>query len=656
MRRGSACTNQIVGFAEATRHVTHLRHMTKNPDSDIFNNRIRSSPKNRFKNKPMKSKSKSNPFRFPAISGAAIVFACFTLLHIKAQATDAFFIGNAGDHNLTTGSNWVGGTAAGDWDRLIFGSAVVDGTLDLNNYNGRSGITLTGLVTQNITINGPQPLIMGAITSDAGIDMSVAAANLTINAQYQIWDNANWNIGTGRTLSVNGGVHENVTHSITKNGAGTARITAASSYTGGTTISGGTLEIGGAGTLGNGSYAGDISIAGALVYNSSANQILSGIITGSGSITKNGSGTLTLTQATNGYPAHLFDGAITINSGTLVAADLYFGLNFTSSITVNGGTLNVQTAPSEQGNLYLNGGTVTSTGLADASYGNILLSQNSTLHAGGAAVSTISVNQVNLWGANSIDVGASSTLNITSVVAEYGPAGLNKTGAGTLALSGANTYSGNTTVTGGTLSLGQVNPNNESSTVSITASAGAKLDLAFIGTDTVGSLFINGVQQPAGNYTSAHASGAFTGGGTLTVASGPAGYASWKAVNAPIGTPSDDYDGDGVGNGSEYVLGGTKDTNDLSKLPAVSTSGTNLLFTFQRAQASIDGTTNVAIQVSTNLSTWPVSYNVPGVAQANNPGVTVVKNTSAGFDTVTLTVPRAPDQAKFARLVVTPAP
>jgi hypothetical protein len=34
----------------------------------------------------------------------------------------------------------------------------------------------------------------------------------------------------------------------------------------------------------------------------------------------------------------------------------------------------------------------------------------------------------------------------------------------------------------------------------------------------------------------------------------------------------------------------------------------------------------------------------------------VVKDTSAGFDTVTLTVPRASDAAKFARLVVTPAP
>ena len=677
-------------------------------------------------------KSRTNPFHSPAFSGAAIVFACFTLLNTGAQAADKLWIGGVGNDLLTNGSNWVGGSSPAAWDSYVFGSDVASGAMNDDAALGVSGITLTSDLTQDITITGAG-LILYAQAGDGSINMSSAGANLTISGNYAQWGSAGalWNVGPGRTLTiattVDGSADGNV-FGITKSGAGTAVITGTSNmtgattisggsleiggagtlvggsyagnisnagafvhsstaaqtlsgiisgagsltqsgtgtltlsnagngYTGATTVSSGTLEIGGAGTLGNGSYAGDISIGGALLYSSSANQTLSGIITGSGSITMSGSGTLTLTQATNGYPVHLFDGAVTINSGTLVAADVSFGLNFTSSITVNGGTLNMQTAPSELGNLILNGGTVTSTGLADASYGNILLSQNSTaVHAGGAAVSTISVNQVNLWGANSIDVGAGSTLNITSVVAEYGPAGLNKTGAGTLALSGANTYSGTTTVTGGMLSLGQVNSNNESSTVSITASAGAKLDLAFIGTDTVGSLFINGVQQPAGNYTSAHASGAFTGGGTLSVASGPAGYASWKAVNAPTGTPSDDYDGDGVGNGSEYVLGGTKDTNDLSKLPAISTGGANMVFTFQRAQASIDGTTNVAIQVSTNLSTWPVSYNVPGTAQANNPGVTVVKDTSAGFDTVTLTMPRTPDAAKFARLVVTPAP
>ena len=571
-------------------------------------------------------KPKYNPFRSPAIHASAVVFACFSLLNTGAQATDAFFIGSSGDHNLTTGTNWVGGSAAGDWDRLVFGSSVVDGTLIINNFNGRSGITLTSGLTQDITIVNNQPLIMGAVTSDGFIDMSAATKNLTINTQYWDWSPIEWNVGSGATLFVNGGIYENGSHSLTKNGAGNAWITAAgnrtgttiinggalvalrstlgtgavtinnggtlyvndqwvlcgvngfgvaeqnvasvtvnaggqlaldpgngyangatnlylnggsvtggpgnaspfgglylyngneqitaggattstistilaltgnnnsitvgagsalnitsimkngifdgsaaggfikagagtltlsgaNSYTGTTTISGGTLEIGEAGTLGGGNYAGDISNGGALLYSSSANQTLSGFITGSGSITMSGSGTLTLTQTFNDFPTHYFNGAITVNSGTLIAPNEYWTLNPTS-ITVNGGILNMQTRPSELGYLALNGGTVTSNGVENTSFGNIILYTDTTVPVGGAAVSTISVNQVKLRGTNSFDVGAGSTLNLTSEVGEYGGAGsLNKTGAGTLTLTGANTYSGGTTISAGTLKV-----------------------------------------------------------------------------------------------------------------------------------------------------------------------------------------------------------
>jgi len=134
-----------------------------------------------------------------------------------------------------------------------------------------------------------------------------------------------------------------------------------------------------------------------------------------------------------------------------------------------------------------------------------------------------------------------------------------KSGTGTQTLSGANTYSGNTTITGGTLSLGQVNSNNESSTVSI--AAGAMIDLAFGGIDTVDKLYINGVQQPIGDYTVEHASGAFTGEGTLRVTSGPAGFSNWITGTFANGTvpggqqgANDDPDLDGVNNLMEYAI------------------------------------------------------------------------------------------------------
>ena len=62
--------------------------------------------------------------------------------------------------------------------------------------------------------------------------------------------------------------------------------------------------------------------------------------------------------------------------------------------------------------------------------------------------------------------------------------------------------------------------------------------------------------------------------------------------------------------------------------------------------------------INAGLATWPSPspYAVPDGAQADNPGVTVEKGVPAGFDTVTLSVPQAPDTKKFARLKVTMTP
>jgi len=140
----------------------------------------------------------------------------------------------------------------------------------------------------------------------------------------------------------------------------------------------------------------------------------------------------------------------------------------------------------------------------------------------------------------------------------------------------------------------------------------------------------------------------------IPAAAPTSGYAAWATTNAPTGTANDDYDGDGVSNGVEYVLGGDKNTNDLGKLPKTTTDGGDMLFTFERSQASIDSSTAVVIETSTDLTNWTGSYPVPDAAATDNPGVTVVKDSPvAGIDTVTLRLPRAPDEKKFARLKVT---
>ena len=79
---------------------------------------------------------------------------------------------------------------------------------------------------------------------------------------------------------------------LTKIGAGTLTLTGANIYSGGTTISGGTLQIGSGGPTG--SIVGDIVNNAALTFNRSDDLAFSGAISGTGSLTKIGIGTLTL--------------------------------------------------------------------------------------------------------------------------------------------------------------------------------------------------------------------------------------------------------------------------------------------------------------------------------------------------------------------------
>ena len=96
------------------------------------------------------------------------------------------------------------------------------------------------------------------------------------------------------------------------NDTGTLTLSARNTYTGITVINGGTLTIGGAGQLNSGSYAANIYNYGAFTYGSSAPQTLTGVISGTGTMTIN-SGTVVL----GGGNINTYSGVTTINGGTL---------------------------------------------------------------------------------------------------------------------------------------------------------------------------------------------------------------------------------------------------------------------------------------------------------------------------------------------------
>lgn len=685
-------------------------------------------------------------------------------------------------NSLDSGTSWVGGVEPGLHHQAVWNSTVAAAnTTTLASYQQWAGLKIVN-PGGTVTLNGNATLGL----DDAGVDMTAATQNLTANCPVQLTAASTWSVATGRTATFNGTISGYP--GLTVSGAGTVRLEAANTYSGGTTVSAGTLIANDNAALGTGlldlnggnlsnsascTLGNDVNLSSNATVNVVAAQTLTlnGSIAGTGSLTKTGTGTLTLSGA------NPYSGATLVSAGTLAIANTSAllttpglsladgtllqpnldGVVISAPITVAGSattatisapinnpgggvvstlTLNSVLAGSGHvtfssslnqnalstvylgaqstyaGNTLLDTAGTTATqimvklGIHNALPTTTVLTIDGQTGAGSGRYADLNLNGFNqqLAGltntARSLriqrvvnsNVSAAATLTINnsgnhtfsgtlggtvngsvSEAAMPGSTngnnfGLTKSGLGTFTLTGANTYNGDTTVNGGTLSLGTTNAGNSSSTVTIAAS-GALLKLNFTGTDTVAKLIIGTSQKPPGTY--GHSStGATNGGlgvgaldawfaagtGTLAVTSAPplSGYAAWKADQAPVGTVNDDFDNDGVANGVEYVLGGTSGTNDLGKLPAIATSGGNMTFTFVRDQDSIDGTTTVAIEVGANLSAWPNSYPVPATPATNNPGVTVQKNIpTPGTDTVTLTLPLS-ELKIFARLKITP--
>ncbi len=206
---------------------------------------------------------------------------------------------------------------------------------------------------------------------------------------------------------------------VTKTGAGTLTLNAAGNNlaniaTTPLTISQGSIAFTGAANLNAGAYASPIANSAALVYSSSANQTLSGAITGTGSLTKDTSTSSTLTlSGVNNY-----SGATTLSSGTLAftgnstVGSLSVGDLTTLAVKVTGpsvsplkpSSLTLGVSPINYSNLTVDfaGSTNPTVPVIDLGAGSVTLNQPVDVTLSGLTALTTSANTIKLLNYSSL--------------------------------------------------------------------------------------------------------------------------------------------------------------------------------------------------------------------------------------------------------------
>ncbi len=219
-----------------------------------------------------------------------------------------------------------------------------------------------------------------------------------------------------------------------------------------------------------------------------------------GSVVSTGSGGIVIANQSNlgvGGTAAAIAGLLDINAGTLIAE----GLTLVKDNTLT--NAHAQFNLSGTGAVYLgalgltaNAGPVNTSYAISLSGGTLAAKDNYSVNANLTVAGTAVAFQAADVGGNPFNITVNGILS--------GSGALNKTGAGTLALQANNTYSGVTTVNGGTLALGAAGaiPN----TPAIAVASGAAFDVTAAGGFTLG--------------TAKTLSGSGSVQGDLTVASG----------------------------------------------------------------------------------------------------------------------------------------
>lgn len=429
-------------------------------------------------------------------------------LRIGSTSTLTGNVTLAGNTRIGAGGSATGtlsGVISGASNLEIGGNAYLNGTIVLsgaNAYSGDTSVNSASLTLANALALQNSTLATGGVTFDASVaSRAFTFGGLKGSGALTLADN-----GANAVALTVGGNNQSTTYSgvlsgagsLTKTGTGTLALTGANTYAGGTTVSAGTLQLGDNAAT---NYGATARIRGTITVSSGATLLLQG-------------------SNALGYNTGAKVDAINLIGGTLTHAgngDNGWGVAYT-----------------------LAGGTMQTTGAGRFSFGGASGANTSVTTLASATTSTIA-GKVALRGDGNTNVnftvadGAAATdLLVSADISQSGgTVGITKNGAGTLTLSGANTFAGGITVNQGRLNTSAASLGTGAITVGAAAGYGASYvsgGTPFLNiTDTGNATVSNAVSlanpssagyyaiQKAGTGSNLTLTGVISGGGANTV-------------------------------------------------------------------------------------------------------------------------------------------
>lgn len=337
-----------------------------------------------------------------------------------------------------------------------------------------------------------------------------------------------------------------------------------------------------------------LTLSGAVAWGSTPHQVtvnsnpatvqtISGAVSGTGAIVKMGIGTVAITGNNSTTLNWTDTGDVKVNEGTLrIAADTSLG---------------AAPASATSGNIVLSGGALGNTATAT-------LNANRGIALGDAAGS----------GTGMLEAATSTTFTYNGVITNNGTGADNllKTGAGTLSLGGASTYTGHTTIATGTLTLTTGGSINDSDRITVNTGATFNVNTGYAvrsGQTLEGGGTVNGNVAVASGATLAPGAVENRTADKLTftnVLTLDAGSTVRLEINAPTFTSADNFGGHlpGTAGYNAYVAtnGAGQTNHDLLSAGTLTQNAGAQILVLASAVVPVEG------QIY-NLIDWATAFN-----------------------------------------------